>query len=285
MPSVVTSDRFLVLLMIGQYLPLPMNFTDKILLLFSRKPIADNPLSHTLSKLSLLPWENPKEAIYQSLPLLQQGWQQLNVGNASPTAFTRASKEFFRGQLYCFQGICAVVNEDKTQPQLIFDYISKAKEAFSLANRLYGHSSCKNILDLLDTLIKNIPAKKMNMLEEHNAVSHSSLGRQYIEQKKWALALKHFKKAQKKHPNSLIHQTEKTLSERLKQVSELHYLCQSTPIVIRKATQKRYLEIIDENLTEIEGLTEKAHKSLIFNESDMNLWTSALSYFNAKLVK
>lgn len=285
MLNVVTSDRFSVLLMIGQYLPLQMHFTDKVLLLFSQKPAVSDPMQTILSKLSLLPWEDRKEACTLALPLLQQGWQQLNKITSTANSFSKASQEFYRGQLYCFQGLCAVVNDDATQPQLVFDYISKAREAFSLSHDQYNHSTSTKAIALLDTLIKNTPAKKNKIFDEEDAVSHSSLGRQYIEQKKWALAHKHFKKAHKKSPSCPIHQTEKTLSAHLKQISELHYLCQTTPIVIRQATQKRYVELINENLNHIEELASKAHKSLILNEIDVKRWINALSHFQAKNVK
>lgn len=282
MQNVVTSDRFSILLMVGQYLSPQMHFADKALQLFSKRPLESDFMSHTLRKLSLLPWEDRKEACILALPLLQQGWQQLNDGNTSQHPHPRSLREFYRGQLYCFQGICAIVNDDQTQPQLVFDYIAKAKEAFQRADEIYAHTTYQKAVLELDHLIKNTPPKKTKVWDEGDSVSHSSLGRQYIQEKKWALAYKHFKRAHKKSPNSPIFQTEKTISHHLKQASELQYLCQSTPIVIRKATQTRYHELIAENLECAKELASKACKSLIFEESEARLWEIAITHFQEK---
>ncbi len=282
MLNVVTSERFHVLLQIGQYLPFQMNYSDKILLLFSHESAPEEPLQGTLNKLSLLPWEDKKEAGNMALPLLQQGWQQLNSMCNDLRAYKRALTEFYKGQLYCFKGISAVVNENKTHPQIIFDYISKAKEAFISSQKIYPNASSKNAIILLDSLLKNSPAKNTKISEDEDACSYSSLGRLYVEQKKWALAYKNFKIAHKKCPNSPIHQTEKTLAECFKQISELYNLCQSAPIVFRKTTTKRYLEIIHENLSTIEGLTSTAHRSLILTEQEHVRWLSALSHIRTK---
>ena len=279
MQNVVASDRFCILLMVGQYLPPQMHFADKVLLLFSKTLPESDFMDHTLRKLSLLPWENRREACILALPLLQQGWQQLNSGPTSVHPHAKSLREFYRGQLYCFQGICAIVNDDVTQPQLVFDYIAKAKDAFERAHRIYSHATSMKAANELDALIRNTLPKKVKVKEEGDSVSHSSLGRQYIQEKKWALAYKHFKRAHKKCPNSPIFKTEKTISHHLKQASELQYLCQTTPIVIRKATQERYREMISENLECAKDLAASACKSLIFEESEARFWEGAIGAF------
>lgn len=276
MQNVVASDRFSILLAVGQYLPLQKNFTDKILSVFFPRKIHVLPLQETIEKLALLPWETPKEAAYLALNLMQQGWQQLNLDEEDSSSFSRASKEYFKGQLYCFQAVCTLLNEEQSQPQLLFDYVSKALEAFTQSQCLYGQPSTKKAISLLQSLVKNAPLQEIHPQTEPEALSHSALAHSYIEQKKWSKASKHFKKAVKKFPYSLVHQTEKNLSEKLKQISELQYLCQTTPIVLREETRHRYKEMIDRGMTDVLHMTLVARKSLIFTPTDENRWLSAL---------
>ena len=151
MLDVVTSNRFDVLLKIGQYGPIQMNYRDKILRLFFRKTSPVDPLQNTLTKLSQLPWDNTKIASSQALTLLQRGWQELNSYNPKRNSYKQSLKEFFRGQLYCFQAACAIINENKTHPQIVFDYISKAKDSFLASNKIYINDTSVSAIKLLDS--------------------------------------------------------------------------------------------------------------------------------------